>query len=94
MMIKDSFKDAHESSKAAFERENKLQETPVTKAEMDQCIAQRARPMYTRDLTPDGCTKQAVDKKSEADNERRIGFIRKRLSRMEGQATRDFERSR
>ncbi len=94
MMTKDHFKDTHENSKAAFERETKIRETPVTKAEMDERIAQRARPTFTYDLNPSGYTKQTVDTKSEAENERRIGFIRERLSRMDGRATRDFERSR
>lgn len=94
MMIKDSFKDAHETSKAAFERETQLRETPVTKAEMDERIAQRARPTFTYELQPDGSTRQEINTQVEADNERRIGFIRERLSRMDGRATRDFKRSR
>ena len=93
-MTKDPFKNEYEASKAAFEREAKLRQIPVTKAEMEARIAQRGRPAFIYHLTPDGYTKQTVDTKSEANNERRIGFIRERLSRMEGWAKHDFERSR
>lgn len=93
-MIKDSFKDAHESSKAAFERESKIVQNPVSKREMEALIAMRDRPNLEYNLRPDGQIEQTVNQRMQADNERRIGFIRKRLSQMEGRATRDFERSR
>lgn len=83
-----------ETSKEAFDRDVRIHQSPVTKKEMELRIEQRGRPVFTYHLQPDGSTRQEINTQIEAENERRIGFIRERLSRMEGRATRDFERPR
>ncbi len=91
-MIKDGFKDAHESSKAAFERENEIRQSPVSKGEMEALIALRSQPKLEYNLRPDGQIEQTINQRMQVDNERRIGYIRERLNRMEGRAKDDFER--
>jgi hypothetical protein len=83
-----------ETSKEIFDRDARIHQSPVTKKEMELRIQQRSRPTFTYHLQPDGSTRQEINTQVEAENERRIGFIRHRLERMEGRPTRDFERSR
>jgi len=82
------------ASKEAFERDARITRTPVTKKELEARKKQRDKPVFTSHLEPDGSIKQQVDTRVEAENERRINFINKRLERMNNRAKRDFHYSR
>lgn len=69
------------------------QQTPSTKAELDQRIAQRT-PKTTLALTPDGSIRQSVDRTAQAENEDRIRFIEGRLNAARNAPKRDFSQSR
>lgn len=91
----DDFKSTlQDATREAFEREMRIRRTPVSSKEMEKRIEQRARPALTSHLEPDGSTRQAVDTSVEAENERRIGFIRERLDRVNNKPKRDLHRSR
>ncbi|MDG1288086.1 MAG: hypothetical protein P8P30_11095 [Rickettsiales bacterium] len=66
----------------------------MTKGEKELREKQRTTPVFTENLEPDGSVTRAVNLKAEAENERRIGFIKKRLERMKNLAKRDFHYSR
>lgn len=83
-----------EATKAAFERDARVHKAPVTKKEMKAREEQRSTPVLTHHLQPDGSIQQEVNTQVEAENEQRIGFIRKRLERMNSIAKRDFNHSR
>ena len=81
------------ASKDAYERNNTIHKTPVTRKELDERIKQRARPVFEYHLRPDGSTEREINSRIEADNERRIHFIQKRLNRMQDKVRQDFNRS-
>ena len=90
----DETKNRTASSADALRREYELTRTPVSKTEMDDRIKARETPRYETHLTPGGGVEQVVRQRLDADNERRINFIKKRLTRMKGTAKADHARSR
>ncbi len=82
------------ASKAAFDRDARIHEKPVSKRELEAREKRRAIPVLQNNLTPDGPVVQAVNEASHSENERRIHFIRKRLDRQKDKARNDFTRSR
>lgn len=77
----------------AFARERRITSTPVSRAERDARIAARKQPRSEAHLTPGGHVEQTVYQLLDAENERRIHFIAKRLARMNGKVRADFDRS-
>lgn len=91
----DDFKKTlQDATRETFEREMRIRRTPVSSEEMEKRIEQRGKPAVKFHLQPDGSTRQEVDTSVEAENERRIGFIRERLDRVNNKSKRDFHRSR
>ena len=91
----DDFKKTlQDSTREVFEREMRIRRIPVSREEMEKRIEQRGKPAMSFHLQPDGATKWEVDTRVEAENERRINFINKRLERMNNRAKRDFHYSR
>lgn len=90
----DKLKATARSSRAAFERDRMLTKAPVSAHERDALVASRAKPVLETHLTPGGGVEQVVRQEVNADREVRIGFINKRLNRLNGRAKEDFDRSR
>lgn len=80
--------------RAAFARDRKRTQQPVSRQEMDTRKAERARPAAGLHHTPGGTTEQSVHTALEAARETRIGFITKRLHRQQSQARDGFNRTR
>ncbi|MDF2368868.1 hypothetical protein [Sneathiella sp.] len=82
------------ATKAAFDRDARIHEKPVSKLELKAREKRRATPASQNNLTPDGFDVQAVNEAVESENERRIHIIQKRLNRQKDKARNDFTRSR
>ena len=87
-------KDYYRAVKEAVEQDQRVHKTPVTKREQEAREADRHNPAMERHFTPDGSVVQTVNLKVEAENEKRINFIKKRLERKKNLARRDFQRAR
>ncbi len=82
------------ASKAATDRDARIHEKPVSKAEKEYREDLRSKPKLVNVHTPSGTIQQEVHTSVEAENERRINFIKKRLERQKNIPTREFRRSR
>lgn len=78
----------------ALERERELSRGPVTRDELAAREKQRAAPVHEAHLRPGGAVEQIVHRNLDADNERRIGFIRRRLASAQAKVRDDFRRAR
>ncbi|MBR29602.1 MAG: hypothetical protein CML46_22110 [Rhodobacteraceae bacterium] len=93
-MNSDTFAARALSARAALEREQRLSRMPVSANERDDLVARRTSPRLEMHLTPTGSIVQEVHQALDADNERRIGFITKRLEGQRGASRDNFRRTR
>ena len=93
-MAHNPFASRAPSAREALEREHRLTRMPVSTQERDALLARRAQPRQELHLTPNGAVVQTVNQSLDADNERRIGFITKRLEGRTGVSRDDFRRAR
>ncbi len=82
------------AKREAFKVDRRVHQTPVTRDELDARKEARATPKTVMQLAPGGAVKQMVDSRVEAENERRIHFIQKRLNRVHGKAREAFDKER
>ncbi|MEO1405124.1 MAG: hypothetical protein AAFV54_01365 [Pseudomonadota bacterium] len=80
--------------KEAFARDQRINATPVSKAELDERKKHRAKPVYSVELTPGGTIEHVIRQSVDAENERRMGFIEKRLAAVKGTAKARFNKVR
>lgn len=78
----------------AFDREARIHRTPVSKVEQEKREDARAKPTLETHLTPGGTVEQVVRQEVDAENERRINFIKNRLARVKGKAKDRFRMAR
>lgn len=90
----DLTKERLGSARAAMARHNRIHRSPVSSAELEARTDARAKPVLETHLSPGGDIEHVVRQRLDADNEQRIGFIQKRLARMEDRAKRAFQRAR
>ena len=81
-------------SRAAHEREKRITHAPVSHSEREHLKAFRATPSLETHLTPTGPVTKDVTNRVEAERERRIGYITKRLDGKRDLARDGFNRSR
>ena len=92
--LKDILSRQAAARKEAHARDARIHQTPVSKSERDARIAARAKPVIEQHLTPGGAVERTVRQKLDAENERRINFIEKRLERQKGKAQGRFNMAR
>lgn len=100
--LKSNFKTARDNSarrdrvdqvqeREAFERDCRIHQTPVSKAELEARKKLRALPKLVHEPSPDGGVGREVDHSEHSENERRIHFLQKRLGRIAGKAREAFK---
>ena len=89
----DLRKRMNAASKAATDLDARIHEKPVSKIEQEAREKRRSKPKLVNVHTPSGTIPQEVHTSVEAENERRINFIKKRLERQKNIPTRDFRRT-
>lgn len=92
--LKDILAKQAAGRKDAHARDARIHQTPVSKSERDARVAVRAKPVIEQHLTPGGTIERTVRQNLDAENERRINFIEKRLERQKGNAQARFNMAR
>ena len=82
------------TNREAFDRDARIHRTPVSKVEQEKRQDARAKPVLETHLAPGGTVEQVVRQEVDAENERRINFIKNRLARVKGKAKDRFRMAR